>query len=134
MNNPFTYRGYRFFQAQTIPLGNARTIDLTLVPENGGEPINIQIPRLGSTTLADGTFVEYLEFLPDFIMNGDKPDTRFGMKFVELNELVRGKAFKIFDEAELVVGICVEGAADYTRKQLDELTDLITREQVTVAA
>ena len=78
MNNPFTYRGYRFFQAQTIPLGNARTIDLTLVPETGGEPINVQIPRMGSTTLADGTFVEYLEFLPDFFLNGDKADTRSG--------------------------------------------------------
>ena len=78
MNKPFTYRGYRFFQAQTIPLGNARTIDLTLVPENGGEPVNIQIPRMGSTTLADGTLVEYLEFLPDFFLNGDKPDTRSG--------------------------------------------------------
>ena len=78
MNRPFTYRGYRFFQAQTIPLGNARTIDLTLVPQDGGEPINVQIPRMGSTTLADGTLVEYLEFLPDFFLNGDKPDTKSG--------------------------------------------------------
>ncbi|HKP70846.1 MAG TPA: cytochrome c biogenesis protein ResB [Pyrinomonadaceae bacterium] len=78
MNNPFTYRGYRFFQAQTIPLGNARVIDLTLVPEQGGEPVNIQIPRLGSATLPDGTLVEYLDFLPDFFLNGDKPDTRSG--------------------------------------------------------
>ena len=78
MNQPYTYRGYRFFQAQTIPLGNARTIDLTLVPESGGEPVNVQIPRMGSTTLADGTLVEYLDFLPDFFLNGDKPDTRSG--------------------------------------------------------
>jgi aspartyl-tRNA synthetase len=60
----------------------------------------------------------------------DKPDIRFGMKFVELNELVKGKDFKIFDDAELVVGINVEGCADYTRKQIDELVDWIKRPQV----
>lgn len=78
MNNPFTYRGYRFFQAQTIPVGNARTIDLHLVPQDGGDEINVSIPRMGSTTLADGTKIEYEEFLPDFVFNGDKPDTRSG--------------------------------------------------------
>lgn len=60
----------------------------------------------------------------------DKPDIRFGMKFVELNEEVRGKDFKIFDEAELVVGICVEGCAEYTRKQIDELIDWVKRPQI----
>ncbi|MBV8328133.1 aspartate--tRNA ligase [Chryseobacterium sp.] len=60
----------------------------------------------------------------------DKPDIRFGMEFVELNELVKGKDFKIFDEAELVVGINVEGCADYTRKQIDELVDWVKRPQV----
>ncbi len=59
----------------------------------------------------------------------DKPDIRFGMEFVELNELVKGKEFKIFDEAELVVGINVEGKADYTRKQIDELIDWVKRPQ-----
>lgn len=78
MNNPFTYRGYRFFQAQTIPVGNAREIELHLVPEKGGEAITVRIPRMGSTTLADGTEVQYEEFLPDFFLNGDKPDTRSG--------------------------------------------------------
>lgn len=60
----------------------------------------------------------------------DKPDIRFGMEFVEVNNLVRGKDFKIFDEAELVVGINVEGCADYTRKQIDELIDWVKRPQV----
>ncbi|MCI7562438.1 MAG: aspartate--tRNA ligase, partial [Bacteroidales bacterium] len=49
----------------------------------------------------------------------DKPDTRFEMKFVELNELMQGCGFSVFDNAELVVGICAEGCAKYTRKQLD---------------
>jgi len=60
----------------------------------------------------------------------DKPDIRFDMSFVELNEIVKGKEFKIFDEAELIVGICAKGCAEYTRKQLDELTEFVKRPQV----
>ena len=60
----------------------------------------------------------------------DKPDTRFDMKFVELNEVVKGKGFNVFDQAELVAGINVEGGAHYTRKQLDKLTDFVKRPQV----
>lgn len=60
----------------------------------------------------------------------DKPDVRFGMEFVELNELVKGKDFKIFDGAELVVGINVENCAHYTRKQIDELTEWVKRPQI----
>ncbi|HXB39572.1 MAG TPA: aspartate--tRNA ligase [Bacteroidia bacterium] len=60
----------------------------------------------------------------------DKPDTRFEMKFVELNEVVKGKNFKVFDDAGLVVGICAKGAAEYTRKQLDELTEFVKRPQI----
>ncbi len=60
----------------------------------------------------------------------DKPDTRFEMKFVELNEVVKGKDFKVFNDAELVVGICAKGAAEYTRKQLDELTEFVKRPQI----
>ena len=60
----------------------------------------------------------------------DKPDIRFGMEFVELNDVVKGKEFKIFDEAELVVGINVEGYAGYTRKQIDELVDWVKRPQI----
>lgn len=52
------------------------------------------------------------------------------MEFVELNDLVKGKDFKIFDDAELVVGINVEGCADYTRKQIDELVDWVKRPQI----
>lgn len=60
----------------------------------------------------------------------DKPDTRFEMKFVELNNVVKGKNFKVFDDAQLVVGICAKGAAEYTRKQLDELTEFVKRPQI----
>ncbi|MFI5220707.1 MAG: aspartate--tRNA ligase [Bacteroidia bacterium] len=74
----------------------------------------------------------------------DKPDTRFEMKFVELkspNELSegnfpllwrgnKGEAFKVFDDAEIVVGICAKGCAEYTRKQLDELTEFVKKPQI----
>ncbi|MGV3589582.1 MAG: aspartate--tRNA ligase [Adhaeribacter sp.] len=60
----------------------------------------------------------------------DKPDTRFEMKFVELTDLVKGKNFKVFDEAELVVAINAQGCATYTRKQVDELTDFVKRPQL----
>src|ERR1043165_3543648 len=60
----------------------------------------------------------------------DKPDTRFEMKFVELNHVVKGKEFKVFNDAQLVVGICAKGAAEYTRKQLDELTEFVKRPQI----
>jgi aspartyl-tRNA synthetase len=60
----------------------------------------------------------------------DKPDVRFGMEFGELNEVAQNKGFKVFDSVELVVGICAKGCADYTRKQIDELTDWVKRPQI----
>jgi aspartyl-tRNA synthetase len=60
----------------------------------------------------------------------DKPDLRFGMEFTELNALAQNKGFNVFDSAELVVGICVSGQAEYTRKQLDEITDWVKRPQI----
>lgn len=60
----------------------------------------------------------------------DKPDLRFGMRFVELKDLTEGHNFGVFDSAEYVGGICAEGCASYTRKQLDELTELVKRPQV----
>ena len=64
------------------------------------------------------------------LYGSDKPDTRFGMQFVELSDIVKGKGFGVFDNAELVIGINVKGCAHYTRKQLDELTDFIKRQQI----
>lgn len=67
----------------------------------------------------------------------DKPDVRFGMEFCALTpdggmgeDLVRGKNFPVFDAAELVVGICAKGCAEYTRKQIDELTEWVKRPQI----
>ena len=60
----------------------------------------------------------------------DKPDLRFGMTFVELMDILKGYGFSVFDNAAYIGGICAEGAAHYTRKQLDALTDFVKRPQI----
>lgn len=80
----------------------------------------IDIPELTRMTYADA--MKYY--------GSDKPDIRFGMKFVELNDIVKNKGFKVFDDAELVVGINAEGANNFTRKQLDELTEFVKKPQI----
>ncbi|WP_341900383.1 aspartate--tRNA ligase [Fluviicola taffensis] len=60
----------------------------------------------------------------------DKPDIRFGMKFTDLKALSAGKDFPVFDKAEAVIGIAAPGASEYTRKQLDEITDWVKRPQI----
>ena len=60
----------------------------------------------------------------------DKPDLRFDMKFVDLTTLAKGTGFAVIDQAEIVLGICAKGAGEYTRKQLDELTDWVKRPQI----
>jgi aspartyl-tRNA synthetase len=64
------------------------------------------------------------------LYGSDKPDLRFGMEFVEMNNLVKGKNFGVFDNAELVLGINAKGSAEYTRKQIDELTEWLKRPQI----
>jgi aspartyl-tRNA synthetase len=60
----------------------------------------------------------------------DKPDTRFDMKFVDITHLTKGKNFQVFESAELVVGINAKGCSEYSRKQIDELTEFVKRPQV----
>lgn len=64
------------------------------------------------------------------LYGSDKPDIRFGMQFVELNEVAKGQGFGVFDNAELVVGINVKGGNVFTRKQIDELTEFVKRPQI----
>ncbi len=84
----------------------------------------IDIPTLPRMTYADA--------MKNY--GNDKPDTRFEMKLIQLNSaennMVGGKNFKVFDEAETVLAICATGAAEYTRKQLDELTEWVKRPQL----
>jgi aspartyl-tRNA synthetase len=72
--------------------------------------------------------IEYDEAMREY--GSDKPDIRFGMKLVELNETTKGKGFKVFDDAGLVVGINASGCSEYSRKQIDELTEWVKRPQV----
>jgi aspartyl-tRNA synthetase len=60
----------------------------------------------------------------------DKPDTRFDMRFVELMDVLQGHGFSVFDQAKYIGGICAKGAASYTRKQLDALTEYVKRSQI----
>lgn len=77
LNKPFSYRGYRFFQASAITLGSARNMTLELTPQNGGQPLAVNLARNGSANLPDGTKVDYEAFFPDFTFNQEgKPDTR----------------------------------------------------------
>ncbi len=80
----------------------------------------IELPELPRITYADA--MKYY--------GCDKPDIRFEMKFVELNEIVKNKGFKVFDDAELVIGINAKGCSEYTRKQLDELTEFVKKPQI----
>ncbi|MBR4434039.1 MAG: aspartate--tRNA ligase [Bacteroidaceae bacterium] len=82
--------------------------------------LNIDIPALPRMTWADA-----MKFY-----GSDKPDTRFGMRFVELMDIVKGYGFSVFDDAAYIGGICAKGAATYTRKQIDALTDYVRRPQV----
>jgi len=81
---------------------------------------NIDLPEFPRMSYADA--VKYY--------GSDKPDIRFDMKFVELKDLTEGHNFSVFDSAEYVGGICANGCANYTRKQLDELTDFVKRPQI----
>lgn len=81
---------------------------------------NIDIPEIPRMSYADA--MKYY--------GNDKPDTRFELKLIDFNSVSKGKNFKVFDDAETVIAICATGAADYTRKQLDELTEWVKRPQI----
>jgi aspartyl-tRNA synthetase len=72
--------------------------------------------------------MSYAEALRQY--GNDKPDLRFGMQLNEITVVVKGKGFKVFDDAEYVVAIAAEGCSEYTRKQLDGLTDFVKRPQI----
>lgn len=78
LNKPFSYRGYRFFQASAITMGSASLMTLELKPEAGGQPVTVQLKRNETATLPDGTKIAYSTFVPDFVMQGGQPSTRTG--------------------------------------------------------
>ncbi len=77
LNNPYTYRGYRFFQASAITIGSASAMTFQLTPENKSEqPITLVLKRNESAVLPNGTKIEYENFLPDFVMRGNQVTTQ----------------------------------------------------------
>jgi len=78
--------------------------------------------------ITDFPRMAYSEAMESF--GSDKPDIRFGMKIKDLTSLVKGKGFSVFEDAEFIGGICAEGCSEYTRKQLDELTNWVKRPQI----
>ena len=84
-----------------------------------------QVKGVDITELPRMTYADAMKYY-----GNDKPDTRFEMKFVDLTESVKNKGFKVFDDAELVIGINAKNSATYTRKQIDELTDFVKRPQL----
>lgn len=72
--------------------------------------------------------MDYAEAMARY--GSDKPDIRFGMEFVDLNDVAKGKGFAIFDSAEAVIAINAEDCVEYTRKQIDELTEWVKRPQI----
>lgn len=78
--------------------------------------------------LEDFQRISYDEAMQKY--GSDKPDLRFGMEFVELNDVAQGKGFAVFDDAELVVGINAENCASYSRKQLDALVNFVKKPQI----
>ena len=78
--------------------------------------------------LNDFPHITYAEAMEKY--GSDKPDLRFGMEFVKLNDLAQNKGFNVFDQAELIVAITVPGCASYTRKELDGLTDFVRKPQI----
>lgn len=67
LNKPFSYRGYRFFQASAITVGAARTMTLEFTPENGGQPVKVELARNGEAALPDGTKIKFEQFWSDFV-------------------------------------------------------------------
>jgi len=88
-----------------------------LLKEIKGIDITEQIPRMS-----------YDQAMEDY--GCDKPDIRFGMKIKDISTVVKGNGFKVFDDAEYIGAICVEGAAKYSRKQLDALTEFVKKPQI----
>ncbi len=82
-----------------------------------GREFNEQFPRM--------SYADAMKYY-----GSDKPDIRFDMRIQEITDLVKGHNFAVFDSAEYIGGICVKGAASYTRKQLDELTEWVKRPQI----
>ena len=78
LNRPFSYRGYRFFQASAITVGSASAMTLDVIPADGGAAQTVELKRNGTAQLPDGTQIKYDSFFPDFVMQGGDFATKSG--------------------------------------------------------
>ena len=103
-------------------------VDRENVLQNFGGLISHLFKNILDKDLGDIPVMQYDDAIKHY--GTDKPDLRFGMRFNDITSIVQGKGFKVFDDSEIILSINVEGCSNYTRKQIDELTDFVKTPQI----
>ncbi len=103
-------------------------VDRENVLQNFGGLISHLFKNILGKDLGDIPVMQYDDAIKHY--GTDKPDLRFGMRFNDITSIVQGKGFKVFDDSEIILSINAEGCSNYTRKQMDELTDFVKTPQI----
>ena len=103
-------------------------VDREDVLKNFGGLISHLFKNILDKDLGDIPVMQYDDAIKHY--GTDKPDLRFGMRFNDITSIVQGKGFKVFDDSEIILSINVQGCSNYTRKQIDELTDFVKTPQI----
>ena len=103
-------------------------VDRENILQNFGGLISHLFKNILEKDLGDIPVMQYDDAIKHY--GTDKPDLRFGMRFNDITSIVQGKGFKVFDDSEIILSINVEGCSNYTRKQIDELTDFVKTPQI----
>ena len=103
-------------------------VDRENVLQNFGGLISHLFKNILGKDLGDIPVMQYDDAIKHY--GTDKPDLRFGMRFNDITSIVQGKGFKVFDDSEIILSINVEGCSNYTRKQIDEITDFVKTPQI----
>ena len=103
-------------------------VDRENILQNFGGLISHLFKNILDKDLGDIPVMQYDDAIKHY--GTDKPDLRFEMKFNDITSIVQGKGFKVFDDSEIILSINVEGCSNYTRKQIDEITDFVKTPQI----
>ena len=103
-------------------------VDRENILQNFGGLISHLFKNILGKDLGDIPVMQYDDAIKHY--GTDKPDLRFGMRFNDITSIVQGKGFKVFDDSEIILSINVEGCSNYSRKQIDELTDFVKTPQI----
>ena len=103
-------------------------VDRENVLQNFGGLISHLFKNILGKDLGDIPVMQYDDAIKHY--GTDKPDLRFGMRFNDITSIVQGKGFKVFDDSEIILSINAEGCSNYTRKQIDEITDFVKTPQI----